>query len=110
MVENEYVNPDVPQRSFSKKVLKQLILPSVGTDIMGCKVIYSNDGRLQITVEGPQHLMPSASGLSFMHDSKVFEIVSVKNNRYNAVFRGYKQNSIVDAPEEVHDEEIVKVI
>lgn len=108
----EYVNPNEPHMSFSKKTMKKLILPSVGTTIMGCKVIYSNDGRLQITVEGPKQLLPSATGLSFEHDSKIFEIVSLddKRNRYNAVFRGYKQNPIVEAPEEVHDEEIVKVI
>jgi hypothetical protein len=108
-----YENPNNQRMGIpSKKEINRILFPQVGTDIMGCKVIYVHAGRHQITIEGQQHLLPSAVGLSFDYDSKIFEVtqLDLEKNRYSAVFRGFKQNPIVEAPEEVHDEEIVKVI
>lgn len=92
----------------SKKQMKENMMPKVGDMVGPCKVTYVNYGKFRFSAEGTP--LPSV-GAQYESEGRIYEIerVDPSKNRFNAIFRGFKQNPIVEAPEEIH-EDLAKVI
>jgi hypothetical protein len=111
MVLNRKTGEAQPVQEFvmpTRKQIRKNFLPNVGDIVGGCKVIYINDGQFRFTAEG--NTLPPSVGIQFDFEGKIYEIerIDEKKKRYNAVFRGYKQN--VAPPDVEEDTELVKMI
>lgn len=92
----------------SRKEMKASLLPKVGDRIGPYLVTYTNVGQFRFSAEGEP--LPELDSMFELGD-KVYQVSMVipKKGRFNAIFKGFKQNPIADAPVE-ESEDLVKVI
>lgn len=92
----------------SRKEMKAMLLPRVGDKMGVYRVIYVNIGQFRITAEGEP--LPEL-GIHFESDGRIFEVerVTLEKKQFNAIFKGFKQNPIAEAPVEI-GEDLAKVI
>lgn len=109
-ITQEYKPLPQPQAPPNRKAMKQAMLPRVG-DIIDKKyrVVYVNDGQFRFSAVGELPL-PSV-GAMYESDGRLYEVerIDEAKKKFNAKFRGFKQNPVVEPPIEV-DEELAKVI
>lgn len=105
------VSQEIPQGfvTISRKQMRKNFMPVVGDIIAGCKVVYINEGKFRFTAEGDN--LPPSAGMIMEYQGKIYEIerVDFDRKRYNAVFKGYKQNPVAPPPIE-EDETIAKML
>lgn len=92
----------------TRKELKASFLPKVGDKIGEYKVIYVNIGQFRFSATATS--VPSV-GTMMESDGRIYEVerIDVKKGKFNAVFKGFKQNPVAPAPLEI-DEDLAKVI
>ena len=92
----------------TRKELKESFLPKVGDKFGEYKVIYVNVGQFRFSATAAS--VPSV-GTMMENDGKVYQVerIDVRKGKFNAVFKGFKQNPVAPAPLEI-DEDLAKVI
>ncbi len=102
---------EIKQPMFkNRKELRQSFLPKIGDIVNECKVMYVHDGKFQFSAEGS--ILPPV-GTEIDIDGKMYmvDFVNPLKKRYNAIFKGFKNNVIEEAPiNEEEMDELVKVI
>ncbi len=102
----------LPQQQVvpNRKMMRMAMLPSVG-DIIDkkYKVVYVNNGQFRFSAVGELPL-PSV-GAMYESDGRLYEVerIDIEKKKFNAKFKGFKQNPVAEAPVEV-DEDLAKVI
>ena len=99
---------DQQMMNTSRKDMREAMLPKVGEKMGSYSVVYVNSGKYRFTAEGSP--LP-IFGAMFESEGRIYEVERVDDSkrRFNAVFKGFKQNPIAEAPIE-EDETLVKMI
>lgn len=108
--EQEYKPLPQPQAIPNRKMMRQGMLPSVGDMIdKKYRVVYVHDGYFRFSAVGELPL-PSV-GTMYESEGRLYEVerIDIAKKKFNAKFKGFKQNPVVEAPVEV-DEDLAKVI
>jgi hypothetical protein len=111
MSEQEYKNTQPTMKMPSRRTMRELMMPSIGYYLDNkYPVIYINNGKFRLTAKTNENEMP-VIGTTFQETGKIYEVIRTdeKKEQFNAVFKGFVENKIEEAPV-LEEEEVVKLV
>jgi len=102
------VQEEVPFINPTRKAMKEMLMPQIGEMIDNHKVTYINYGQFRFSAVSVQ--LP-VLGDKLESNGRIYEVerIDPAKGQFNAVFKGFKENPVVEAPVEIEDD-LVKVI
>ena len=93
---------------YTQKEIKRMLMPTVGTDINGYKVVYVNLGKLRFTATYDS--VPPEINYDIIQEDKVYTVqyIDGKNKRFTATLSDVIQK-VPEVSDEMNTDEVTKL-